>query len=63
MRRTRQSRTRLPVYHRPMADPQIPDDVTRVSEAELRANLTTFIDCVAYAEDELVVMRDRRLQY
>ncbi len=38
--------------------PQIPDDITRVTEAELRADLTTFIDCVAYAEDELVVMRD-----
>ncbi len=41
-----------------MTLPQIPDDITRVTEAELRADLTTFIDCVAYAEDELVVMRD-----
>ena len=35
-----------------------PDDITRVTEAELREKLSTFIDCVAYAEDELVVMRD-----
>ncbi len=41
-----------------MAHPQIPDDITRVTEAELRDGLTTFLDCVAYAEDELVVMRD-----
>jgi hypothetical protein len=41
-----------------MAHPQIPDDITQITEAELRADLTTFIDCVAYAEDELVVMRD-----
>ena len=41
-----------------MAHPQIPDDITQVNEAELRASLTTFIDCVAFAEDELVVMRD-----
>ncbi len=53
-----QSRSGLPVYHRPMAHPQIPSDITRVTEAELRADLTTFLDCVAYAEDELVVMGD-----
>ncbi len=41
-----------------MAHPQIPDDITRVTEAELRADLTTLISWVAYAEDELVVMRD-----
>ena len=29
-----------------------PDDITRVTEAEFRADLTTFIDCVAFAEDE-----------
>ncbi len=58
MRRTCQSRTGRPVYHLPMAHPQIPNDITRVTEAELRAGLATFLDCVAYAEDELVVMRD-----
>ena len=41
-----------------MEHPQIPNDITRVTEAELRADLTTFLDRVAYAEDELVVMRD-----
>ena len=46
------------MYHRRTEHPQIPDDITRVTEAELRADLTTFLDCVAYAEDELVVMRD-----
>ena len=35
-----------------MEHPQIPDDITRVTEAELRADLTTFLDCVAFAEDE-----------
>ncbi len=38
------------MYHLPMAHAQIPDDVTQVTEAELRADLTTFLDCVAYAE-------------
>ncbi len=38
----------------------IPDDVTKVTDAELRADLATFLDCIAYAEDELVVMRDGR---
>jgi hypothetical protein len=40
--------------------PQIPDDITQVTEAELRADLTTFLDCVTFAEEELVVMRDRQ---
>ncbi len=34
-----------------------PDDITRVSEAELLDDLTTFIDRVAFAEDELLVTR------
>lgn len=37
---------------------QIPDDITQVTEAELRDGLTTFIDRVAFAEAELVVVRD-----
>ncbi len=49
-----------PVYHHGMAHPQIPDDITQVTEAELRADLTTFLDCVTFAEEELVVMRDRQ---
>ncbi len=56
--RTCQLRTTLPAHRRPMEHPQIPDDITQVTEAELRASLTTFIDCVAFAEDELVVIRD-----
>ena len=35
-----------------------PEDITRVTEAQLRDNLTTFIDRVAFAEDELLVTRD-----
>ncbi len=50
---TCKSRTTLPVCHRRTEHPQIPDDITRVTEAELRADLTTFLDCVAFAEDEL----------
>ncbi len=34
-----------------------PDDITRVSEAELLDDLTTLIDRVAFAEDELLVTR------
>ncbi len=41
-----------------MAHPPIPHDITKVTEAELRDDLATFLNCVAYAEDELVVMRD-----
>ena len=54
------SRLRLAtsVYHRPMAHPQIPYDVLRVTEPELREKLSTPLDRVAYAEEELVVMRD-----
>ena len=37
---------------------EIPDDITQVTEAQLRDDLTTFIDRVAFAEDELVVTRD-----
>ncbi len=48
------------MYHRPMAHQPtpIPHDITKVTEAELRDDLATFLDCVAFAEDELVVMRD-----
>ncbi len=42
----------------PHGTPPIPHDITRVTEAELRDDLATFLNCVAYAEDELVVMRD-----
>ena len=41
-----------------MAHSPIPDDITKVIEADLQAHLTTFLNCVAYAEDELVVMRE-----
>ncbi len=41
-----------------MPHPQIPDDVLRVSEPELGEKLSTLLDRVAYAEEELVVMRD-----
>ena len=41
-----------------MAHPQIPEDITQVTEAQLRDDLTTYIDRVAFAEDELVVTRD-----
>ena len=34
-----------------------PDDITKVTEAELRAELTTFIDRVSFADDELLVTR------
>ena len=37
---------------------QIPDDVLRVTEPELQEKLSTLLDRVAYAEEELVVMRD-----
>ena len=40
------------------ASREIPADAVEVTESELRADLATFLDCVAYAEDELVVMRD-----
>ena len=33
------------------------DDITKVTEAELRAELTTFIDRIAFADDELLVTR------
>ena len=35
-----------------------PEDITRVSEAELREKLSAYIDRVAFAEDELVITRD-----
>ncbi len=35
----------------------IPDDITQVTEAELREKLSTYIDRVAFAEDELLVTR------
>ncbi len=34
-----------------------PDHITRVSEAELREKLSTYIDRVAFADDELLVTR------
>ena len=34
-----------------------PDDITQVSEVELREKLPTFIDRVAFAEDELLITR------
>ena len=34
-----------------------PEDITRVTEAELREKLSTYIDRVAFAEDELLVTR------
>ncbi len=46
------------MYHRPMAHPQIPDDVLRVTEPELQEKLSSLLDRVAYAEEELVIMRD-----
>ncbi len=45
------------MYHHRMAHPQIPEDITHVTEAELREKLSTFIDRVAFAEDELLVKR------
>ncbi len=36
----------------------LPNDVTRVTEAELREKLSVLIDSVAYQEAELVVVRD-----
>ncbi len=47
------------MYHRPMAYQltPTPDDITQVSEAQLQNDLTTFIDRVAFAEDELLVTR------
>ena len=41
----------------PQAIHEIPEDITQVTEAQLRDDLTTFIDRVAFAEDELVVTR------
>ena len=44
-----------------MADPatsEIPDDVLRVTESELAEKLPVFLDRVAHAEEELVVLRD-----
>ncbi len=40
-----------------MAHPQIRDDITQVTEAELREKLSTYIDRVAFAEDEILVTR------
>ncbi len=37
---------------------QIPDDVLRVTEADLQAKLSTYLDCVTHADEELVVTRD-----
>ncbi len=51
------TRASHPVYYRPMAHPEILNDITQISEAQLRDDLTTFIDRVAFAEDELVVTR------
>ncbi len=42
----------------PQAIREIPEDITQVTEAQLRNDLTTFIDRVVFAEDELVVTRD-----
>ena len=39
----------------PMAYPEIPDDITRVTEAELQEKLSAYLDRVAFAEDELLV--------
>ena len=41
----------------PQVIPEIPEDISQVTEAQLRDDLTTFIDRVAFAEDELVVTR------
>ncbi len=41
----------------PQAIHEIPEDITQVTEAQLRDDLTTFNDRVAFAEDELVVTR------
>ncbi len=41
----------------PQAIHEIPQDITQVTEAQLRDDLTTYIDGVAFAEDELVVTR------
>ncbi len=40
-----------------MAHLEIPDDITQVSEAEQREKLSTFIDRVRFAKDELLVTR------
>ncbi len=40
------------------ATDQIPDDVLRVTEPELQEKLPVFLDRVAHAEEELVVLRD-----
>ena len=49
----------LRVYDRPMVYQltPTPEDITQVSEAQLRDDLTTFIELVAFAEDELLVTR------
>ncbi len=39
---------------------EIPADVVQVTESELGAGLATFLDRVAFAEDELVVTRAGR---
>ncbi len=36
----------------------LPDDVLRVSEAELQAKLSTYLDRVTHEDEELVVMRE-----
>ncbi len=39
-----------------MAHPPISHDITKVTEAELRDDLATFLNCVAFAEDELSLL-------
>jgi hypothetical protein len=41
-----------------MPPPQLPDDVLRVSEARLQEKLSSDLDRVAHADEELVVMRE-----
>ncbi len=36
----------------------LPDDVLRVSEAELQAKLSTYLDRVTHADEKFVVMRE-----
>ena len=38
--------------------PQLPDDVLRVTEADLQAKLSTYLDRVTHEDEELVVTRD-----
>ena len=47
----------LPLYHPGMEHP-LPDDVLRVTEAELQEKLSTYLDRVTHADEELVVMRE-----